>query len=357
MAAGGTERVENRKRTRRRPPKRAIVGEAGDERGSEVDGERGDGTWATDDFDGILRARNSTADLERLLSTSAGGGGLATLAPAAGTGGSVLDENTGAEEYLDQKSSEQQRATNEVEQAEEEGEENGGQEQESHHLAGDECLSMETLDSAFPVPEEGGEIGGGGSLGETSAPGGFMSPGWSSRSSRRSSEAGETSSDALSDSAAIRHGKSLLSGESAGPVRGWRRSAGGGVNSAEEPAVATAEPREEHTALLPPATGDQERSPSLLVQLQPTAFPDDGVSDMSDNQTFIGRQWHGGEESGEDERGGFEGIELSPSYFGRENAGRNAQDVGVGILGAESAHLLAAGRLYTADEEHGGGVL
>lgn len=373
MAAGGTDRTENRKRTRRRPPKRAVVGEGEQKAGAEVDGARRSATWrATDDFGGILKARNSTADLERLLSTSAGGGGGAPQAPAADNGektralrinGSALDEeNTDAEANPDTNSRLQQRITAEVVvQAEEESGENGGLEQESHHLAGDECLSMETLDSAFPVPEEGGESGGGGGLGETTAPGGFMSPGWSSRSSRRSSEAGETSSDALSDSAAIRHGKVLLSGEPAGQGGGWGTSAEGGVKSMEESAVAAADRREKHPALRPSvesgsAADDQGRSPGLLVQLPSAAFPD-GVSDMSDNQTFIRQQRRDGEETGEDGDEDEEGFTSSPSYFGRESIDRIAHDAGVDIVGAESADLLAGGRLYTADQEYRGGVL
>lgn len=317
MAAGGTERVENRKRTRRRPPNRAAVAGAG-----LFDAPRGGATWATEDFDGILKARNSTADLERLLSTSAGGGGGGvSLAPAADNGGKIralrrnrssFDENAGAEENLDTNSGVQQPVTNEVHEAEAASGESEGQEQESHHLAGDECLSMETLDSAFPVPEDGAESGGGGGLGETSAPGGgFMSPGWSSRSSRRSSEEGETSSDALSDSTAIRQGKALLSGESDGPASGWgRSSAGGGVDGdAEESAAAAAaaERVQEHPTLLPPveaesesgaAADDHGRPPGVLVQLPSAAFPD-SVSDMSDNRTFIDQQLHDDEESGD----------------------------------------------------------
>ena len=386
MAAGGTERVHYRKRTRRRPPKRAgfAVGEGGENGGAGgvFDGARGgvDASWATGGYDGILKARNSSADLERLLSTSAGGrsgGGVPRTPDAADAGRQVralprnslpIDENTGTEDHLAPNSDVPQRATPEVDEAEEETGESDGRERGSHQLAGDESLSMETLDSAFPVPEEGAEGGGGGDdggLGETSAPG--YSPGWSSRSSRRSSEASETASDALSDSAAIRHGKALLSGESpVGPAGGWGGSADDGVKSDAEEAgaaaaaavaavSATAERgEEEHPALLSSAesggtdAGDSERPPGgVLVQLPSSAFPD-GVSDMSDNQTFIGQQqqrqqWqqHDGDESGDkDERGGFGGVQLNLPYFG-----------------GESADVLTGGRLYTPDQHHGGGGL
>lgn len=53
---------------------------------------------------------------------------------------------------------------------------------------GDEPSTMETLDSAFPVPGPGAESGGGGGLGATSEPEKRLSPGWSSCSSRCNSE-------------------------------------------------------------------------------------------------------------------------------------------------------------------------
>eukprot|EP00903_Cladosiphon_okamuranus_P007234 g7021.t1 len=388
MATGGTGRVENRKRTRRRPPKRAanIVGGVG---GRMVGGAQGGVTWATEEFDEILKARNSTADLERLLSTSAGGGGggAAPLTPAADDSGGGKaralrrsgpgpDKPTDAEENLGTNSSgeDQQRAATEADQAGEESGESGScrREQGGHHLAGDESISMQTLDSIFPVPGEGAESGGGGGLGETTAPSGagFLSPGWSSRSSRRSSETGETSSDALSDSAAIRQGKALLAGEPAGPASGCSRSSDGQVVEGETEveyaaaAPAAAELREgEPPALLLPlvepesesgaGVDDVGRSPEVLVQLPSAAFPDN-VSDMSDDHTFIGLPLHDGGESGDEgDRGGFDGVELSPTCSGQESADLNPREAGVGIVGVESAQVLAAGRLYSADEEHG----
>lgn len=369
MAAGGTGRVENRKRTRRRPPKHAgTIGEGGKKGGAGVDGARGGASWTTDEFGGVLRARNSTADLERLLSTSAGGGRGAPLGPAAVTGekiralrrnGSTLDENTGAEEDLDTNGSARQLAVAVVEQATEESGESGGREQGSHTLAGDESLSMETLDAAFPVPEEGVESGGGGGLGETSAPGGFMSPGWSSRSSRRSSEAGETSSGALSDSAAIRHGKALLSGESAGRAGGWGgRSADGGIrHDADESAAASADQREEQLALFPSAKAgaaadDDEGRSRVPAQLPSAAFPD-SVSDLSDYQTFFEqrRQRHDGVGSGDEDEGDSsesEGARMTPPHSGTDNTGSNPQDAGARTIRVESAELLAAGQLKSA---------
>ncbi|CBN76503.1 hypothetical protein Esi_0000_0113 [Ectocarpus siliculosus] len=353
MAAGGTGCVEKRKRPRRRPPKGNAAAQGGRGR-VKLDG--GATTCATDVYDEILNTRNGTADP---LPTSGGDGAGMVLRNSGGEVGfglrnSVLQESVA--NILPGGPREQHQREVE-EEDEEEAEVGRGSGHRSSCLAEDECLSTETLDSVFAVPESG--VGSGGGGGEANAPEGLggLSPGWSSRSSRRSSEEGDTSSGFLSDSAAIREGKALLSD---GPVGGWGKArTEGGVTSAAATAAAVetvvggiiTEARERHAASFSPGeVGAGQAGPKqhTIKTTSPAALPDN-VSDVTDNQMPIDQRQQEQEQQQivEDE------LTAQSPTSSLSSVGNGEYDVAETEteIGVESADLLEGGRLYTADDD------
>lgn len=381
MAAGGTGRVEKRKRARRRPPKGGVVaeGDGGQGRGRD-DGLAGGGgtTWGGGNFDRSLGARNSAADLERLSARTSGQDGDGTGISRMETS---VEKSTGNAHQQTAREGRggvgQGRHQTEQEVADIDGVDSGRE--RTPQLAEGESLSMETLDSAFPIPGDGCDSGGGEGLGDTISPErpGLLSPGWSSRSSRRSSEAGETSSGFMSDSAAIREGQALLSGEVVIRAGGYTRSAGGGADGS---AVAGSRVEEDGRGRLenvssseveggraplestPAVTDDRAVSPGVIVHLSLSAAFPDSISDMSDNRTFIEqhqrhRQPQDEEDYGEGERGLIARSRSSSS--GRGSDHEETSEIGLGT-GAESTDFLAGGRLHTADQDwigEGGGAV
>ncbi|CAM9421996.1 unnamed protein product, partial [Hapterophycus canaliculatus] len=367
MAAGGTGRVEKRKRVRRRPPKGGVAAEGGLGWGRERDGGLagvGGTACAGDGVDRLLEARNSEADLERLLVCTSGQGGDGASTDSLETNRASFQQQTAAERPagIPQRWHQTEQAVTEMDAAESDRE-------QSSQLAEGESLSMETLDSAFPIPGDGCDSGGGEGLGETSSPRrlGMLSPGWSSRSSRRSSEAGETSSGFLSDSAAIREGQAMLSGEAAVRAAGYARNVDGGacggaaavgsrigdegsgrleIRSSGEAEAGPAVP-----GSLTAATDERAVSPGAIVQLpSSSAFPD-SISDMSDNRTFIDQhhQHHEQDEEGDGQKQGGLNVPPPSPLFGRGGGGEDAPELGLGT-GAESTDFLDGGRLlYMAD--------
>ncbi|CAM9418452.1 unnamed protein product, partial [Scytosiphon promiscuus] len=372
MAAGGTGRVEKRKRVRRRPPKKGGVAAEGDrDRGRSRDGglaDEGGTIPAGDDFDRSLGARNSAADLERLLVSTSGQDGGKTEIRSTKTN---FEQNSrgGA---LQQTAREGQggvpRGRHQTGEEEAAVDADRGDQDRSSQLAEGESLSMETLDSAFPIPGDACDSGGGKGLGETSSPEhqGLLSPGWSSRSSRRSSEQGETSSDFLSDSAAIREGQALLSGEVVvddgrcarkGEVRTGGGATGGssakddGPESLEIRSSGEAEAGPAVPGSIPATAIGRAMSPGAIVQLPSSAEFPDSISDMSDNRTFIDQytqQEDEGRDSKEERR--IDGRSPSP-FCGRGSDDEDAPDAVGPETGVESTDFLAVGRSYTADHD------
>ncbi|CAM9277335.1 unnamed protein product [Ectocarpus sp. 4 AP-2014] len=360
MAAGGTGCVEKRKRPRRRPPKGNAAAEGGRGR-VQLDG--GATTCATDVYDEILNTGNGIADP---LPTSGGDGAGTALRNSGGEVGfglrdSVLQESVAS--ILPGGPREQHQREVE-EEDEEEAEAGRGSGHRSFCLAEDECLSTESLDSIFAVPESG--VGSGGGGGEANTPEGLggLSPGWSSRSSRRSSEGGDSSSGFLSDSAAIREGKALLSD---GPVGGWGKArTDGRVSSAAATAAAVetvvggiiTEARERHAASFSPGelgAGQADPKQHAIKTTSPAALPD-SVSDMTDNQVPIDQRQQEQEQEQqqivEDELTAQSPTSSLPSVgSGEYDVAETETEIGV-----ESADLLEGGRLYTAGDDEPKGV-
>ncbi|CAB1117768.1 unnamed protein product [Ectocarpus sp. CCAP 1310/34] len=358
MAAGGTGCVETRKRPRRRPRK----GNAAAERGRgrvQLDG--GATTCATDVFDEILNTGNGTADP---LPTSGGDGAGLALRISGGEVGFGLKDSVLQESVANiLPGGPREQHQREVEEEDKEEAEAGrGRGHRRSCLAEDEFLSTETLDSVFAVPESGVGSGGGGR--EANAPEGLggLSPGWSSRSSRRSSEGGDSSSGFLSDSAAIRDGKTLLSD---GPVGDWGKArTDGGVTSDAATAAAVetvvggiiTEARERHAASFSPGevgAGQADPNQHTIKTTSPTALPDD-TSDMTDNQMPINQRQQEQEHQQivEDELTAQSPTSsLSSVGSGEYDVAETETEIGV-----ESADLLEGRRRYIADDDDQKGV-